>query len=200
MSELLARRPIPARPETAPRTYPPGWWGMAVAIATEAMLFAGLLSSYFFVRAISPAWPQGGIEGPHLDRTIAFTVVLLGSTVPMVIAERAARAGKMRRLRRALAATTLLGVAFVVNQGFEFAELSFRPGDNAYASLFIAITGLHGAHVVAGLLMLGVCQVKVWTGRVTAARHEIVRLVAMYWHFVDVVWVAVFTSLYVSVA
>jgi heme/copper-type cytochrome/quinol oxidase subunit 3 len=181
------------------RTYPTGWWGMVVLIMTEAMIFAGLLGSYFFVRAISPEWPLGGIEPPELRRISLFTVVLLGSSVPIFWAEAAIRRGDQRRLRLGLLLSFLLGASFMVNLVFEYEELHFGVRDNAYASLYYAVTGLHGLHVFVGLLMNLVVQIKAWQGKFTASRHLTVEIFGLYWHFVDVVWIFVFSSLYVSV-
>jgi heme/copper-type cytochrome/quinol oxidase subunit 3 len=186
-------------PSRRRRTYPTGWWGMVVLIMTEAMIFAGLLGSYFFVRAISPEWPLGGIEPPELRRISLFTVVLLGSSVPVFWAEAGIRRGDQRRLRLGLLLSFLLGASFMVNLVFEYEELHFGVRDNAYASLYYAITGLHGLHVFVGLLMNLVVQIKAWQGKFTADRHLTVEIFGLYWHFVDVVWIFVFSSLYVSV-
>ena len=182
----------------ARRTHPPGYWGMVILIATEATVFGGLLSAYFFVRASSDQWPQGGIRPPNLARISVFTVVLLASSVPLFWGEHAIRRGRTRQLRIALLISFLMGLAFVVNQVVEFGSLEFSAGDNAYASLFIVITGLHGLHLVAGLLMSAVVQIKAGKGWFDAGRHQSVTLFSMYWHFVDVVWILVFTSLYLT--
>ncbi len=187
----------PASPRR--RTYPTGWWGMVVLIMTEAMIFAGLLSSYFFVRAISPEWPLGDIEPPELRRISLFTVVLLGSSVPIFWAEAAIRKGNQRGLRLGLLLSFLLGAIFMANLFFEYEELHFGVRDNAYASLYYAITGLHGLHVFVGLVMNLVVQIKAWQGKFSASRHLTVEIFGLYWHFVDVVWIFVFSSLYVSV-
>jgi len=91
-----------------------------------------------------------------------------------------------------------MGLAFIVNQIFEFSSLEFHASDNAYASLFIVITGLHGLHLLVGLLMSVVVQLKAAIGWFDADRHLTVTVFSMYWHFVDVVWIAVFSSLYLS--
>ena len=183
---------------TAARVRGTAWWGMMSLIATEAMIFAGLLGSYFFTRAASKEWPLDGIEAPELPRIIVFTVILLGSSVPIFWAEAAIRRGDVRRLRIGLLLSFLLGAAFLVNLGFEYDELTFGARDNAYGSLFYAITGLHGLHVLVGLLMNVVVQLKARLGRVSRERHVTVTVFGMYWHFVDVVWIFVFSSLYVS--
>lgn len=180
------------------RTHPPGFWGMVILIATEATVFGGLLSAYFFVRATSDNWPQGGIRPPDLTRITVFTIVLLASSVPLIWGEHAIRKGRVGQLRVALLVSFVLGLAFVVNQAFEFGGLEFSASDNAYASLFIVITGLHGLHLLAGLMMSVVVQVKASLGWFDAERHLTVTVFGLYWHFVDVVWIIVFSSLYLS--
>lgn len=176
------------------------WWGMVMLITTEAMLFFGLLAAYFFVRAGAGEWPLGGIERPELVRISIFTAVLWGSTIPVVWAERGIKAGDVARLRAGLLAAFAMGLAFVAHQfAIEWPGLTFGWRDNAYGSLFYTITGLHGLHIVAGLAMSLVVQIKAWTGRFDATRHVTVELFGLYWHFVDAVWLFVFSSLYLSV-
>jgi heme/copper-type cytochrome/quinol oxidase subunit 3 len=172
---------------------------MVLLITTEAMIFAGLIASYFFVRASSKGWPPGGIRPPDLARISVFTVVLLASSLPVFWAEAGIRHGSLVRLRAGLALSWVMGTAFFVNQVVEYRALEFRPTTNAYASLFWIITGLHGAHVVFGLLMSLVVQAKAWLGRISAERHLTAQVFGLYWHFVDVVWIFVFSSLYLSV-
>jgi heme/copper-type cytochrome/quinol oxidase subunit 3 len=174
------------------------WWGMMSLIATEAMIFAGLLGSYFFTRAAAKEWPLGGIEAPKLDRISIFTVVLLASSLPIIWGEAGIRKGRRGQLRAGLWLSFVLGAAFLINQGLEYRELHFGLRDNAYGSLFYVITGLHGLHVLVGLLMNLVVQTKATLGRVTKDRHITVTVFGMYWHFVDVVWIFVFSSLYIS--
>ncbi len=180
------------------RTRPPGFWGMVILIATEATVFGALLSAYFFVRATSDTWPQGGIRPPDLSRISVFTVVLLASSLPLFWGERAIRKGRVGQLRIALFASFVMGLAFVANQAFEFGSLEFSASDNAYASLFVVITGLHGLHLIVGLIMSIVVQVKASIGWFDAKRHLTVTVFGLYWHFVDVVWIVVFSSLYLS--
>ena len=179
-------------------TRPHGYWGMVILIITEATVFLGLLSAYFFLRASSTTWPQGGIRPPELGRISLFTVVLLASSAPLVWGEVAIRRGRTRQLQVALLISFLMGVAFVVNQVIDFASLEFKASDNAYASLFIVITGLHGIHLVVGLLMSVVVQAKAALGWFAADRHVTVTVFGLYWHFVDAVWIVVFSSLYLS--
>ncbi|HMC53029.1 MAG TPA: cytochrome c oxidase subunit 3 [Acidimicrobiales bacterium] len=184
--------------EPGARGHPTAWWGMVILIMTEATLFGGLLSSYFFLRALNPTWPLGGIKPPDLGRISVFTAVLLGSSVPVFWAEAGIKRGKVGRLRAGLALSWVMGLAFFVNQVLEYRSLGFGPRTNAYGSLFYAITGLHGAHVALGLIISLVVQLKAWLGRLSARRHLTAQVFGLYWHFVDGVWVFVFSSLYLA--
>jgi cytochrome c oxidase subunit 3 len=171
---------------------------MVVLIATEAMVFLALLSAYFFVRAGASAWPPHGVTPPELHRSGLFTVVLLASSIPIFWMEHALFRGHMRQVAVSLAIAFVMGAAFLANTGYDFLNQEFGFGENAYASLFWVIIGLHAIHVAVGLLMSATVQVKVWTGRVTPERHVTPEVFALYWHFVDGVWIFVFTSLIVS--
>ncbi len=187
---------IEAVPPT--RGYPTAWWGMVVLITTEAMVFLALLSAYFFVRAGAPAWPPPGIAPPELHRSVMFTVVLLGSSIPIFWMEHALRGGHMRQVAIALAVAFVMGAAFLANTAYDFLNMEFGLRDNAYASLFWVIIGLHAIHVAVGLLMSATVQAKVWTGRVTPEHHVTPEVFALYWHFVDGVWIFVFSALVLS--
>lgn len=181
------------------RTRPAAFWGMVMAIITESMLFAGLLSSYFFLRATSPEWPLGGLPEPKLDwKIILFTIVLLSSSLPVWYGERSIGKGRLGGLRVGLAAGSVMGAAFLAFTVWELAHAEFPVSANAYASVFHITVGLHALHLLVGLAGGFGVQLKAWTGRIDGERHETVRLWAMYWHFVDVVWVFVFASLYLS--
>ena len=192
------REVAPPSPPQDMRGRPRAWWGMVVLIMTEAMIFAGLLSAYFFTRSVSPRWPQGGIRPPALRTIVPFTVVLLASSAPIVWAETAIERGQVGRLRAGMAISWVMGAAFLANQVVEYHALGFGIRDNAYASLFYGITGLHGIHVAVGLAMSLVVQAKAWLGRLSSRRHLTFQVFALYWHFVDAVWVFVFSSLYLS--
>lgn len=174
-----------------------GWWGMSGLIVTEALLFAYLLISYFYFEAVAPGWLPA--DAPELRVTLPNTFVLLASSATMHWAERSHRAGSDGKARTGLALTFLLGAAFLVGQGWEYAHLGFGPGRDSYASTFFTVTGFHGAHVFLGLVMLALVQIWHWTDRVRGSTGaDLFRNAAMYWHFVDIVWIAVFSSLYLS--
>ena len=188
---------LPTNPQEGHR--PLAWWGTWLFIATEAMLFAALLSSYFYIRFGASTWPLGDIPPPELRLATIGTVVLVSSSVTAAWAERGIRKGDLPRLRAGLAATVALGVVFLGIQVYEYAHASFTPQTNAYGSLFFGVTGFHGLHVAVGVAMLAAVGSVAWrTTRYDADHHLPVRLAALYWHFVDVVWIFVFSSIYLS--
>jgi cytochrome c oxidase subunit 3 len=187
---------IEAMPE--PRGYSTAWWGVAIVIATESMIFIGLLSTYFFLRAASKEWPLGGIELPELKQTSIYSVVLVGSSVPVIWAEAAVKKGRIGALKLGLALAWLMGAAFLYHTVDDFLKLHFGWRDNAYGSIYYVTIGLHALHVLAGLGFSAVVQIKTWLGRIDAEHHVSLEVFGLYWHFVDAVWVFVFTSLILS--
>jgi heme/copper-type cytochrome/quinol oxidase subunit 3 len=174
---------------------------MLLLIATEATIFALLLVSYFYdqIESTGP-WPPDGIPEPKLLVPAVMTALLMASSVPTYLADASIRRGEVDRLRLYLASTLLLGAAFLALQAWEYSDKLdlFRPQTNAYGSFFYTITGLHGAHVIVGLLLLGWVLVWAFRGRYGADRHLAVEISSLYWHFVHVVWLFVFLSLYLS--
>jgi heme/copper-type cytochrome/quinol oxidase subunit 3 len=193
MTATAQARPIPV--VSAERE--PGSWGMITLIATESALFAYLLFSYFYTASMARGgWPPGG--PPELTLTLPNTFVLLASSATMWWAESGIKEGNARRLSLGLFVTLLLGTAFLAVQGVEYSRTPFTPRTDAHGSLFYVITGFHGAHVLVGLLMIGVALARALRGHFRRDRHLAVTTTAWYWHFVDLVWLAVFTSLYLS--
>lgn len=190
-SAAAARVPIGATGSQAP-----GFWGMALLIATEASLFAYLLFSYFYLGSIGPAWPTAG--PPELRLALPNTVLLLASSVTMWWGDAGIRQGDEGRLRLGLLATFVLGAVFLSIQGVEYSHKSFTPETDAYGSLFFTITGFHAAHVIVGMLMVAVAELRAWRRHFDATHRLAVTNTAMYWHFVDAVWLVVFTTLYLA--
>ena len=171
-------------------------------IFTEATLFGILLYSYFFLRFHGGhVWPPHGIEKPDLFLVSIMTPILLLSSGPMHWADTGIRQGKVWRLRLGLLLTFVMGATFLGLQAVEYREIltaEFTARTNVYGSLFFTITGFHGIHVAVGLLMNLWIQWYARRGRFTAGRHVPVQNVALYWHFVDGVWVFILFSLYLS--
>ena len=194
----------PVRPRSMTRPERPtrsvAWWGMALLCATEGTLFACLIASYFYLAVGSRQWPPPGIEAPKLLLPGLMTGCLVLSSAVLYWAERGIRQGQRGRLTAGLAGSIMLGVAFLVLQAREYADKlkHFRPQEHAYASLFYTITGFHGAHVAAGVLLLGYTLLRAARGHFTARDHVGMSVTSLYWHFVDVVWLVILTSLYLS--
>lgn len=174
-----------------------GWWGMIVVIATEASLFAYLLFSYYYVSAqVTGPWPPGG--PPKLDLAIPGTVVLVLGSITMWWGERGVRTGHNGKLLIGLGVSVLLGIAFLVLEGFDWAGKGLTLSSNVYGSLYFTITGFHVLHVVIGLLMLTMLFVWTLLHYFGKRRHSALSIAVMYWHFVTVVWIAVFFTFYIT--
>lgn len=178
-----------------------GWWGTMAMIVTEGMLFVLLLYAYNDLRIGADRWPLGDIAEPELVKSGLRTVVLLASSIPMHLADRAAESGHQTKLKWCLGIGWLMGALFLAGHFDEWHTTlqEFTPATNAYGSLFYTITGFHMLHLVIGLVVAGY----LWVGAV-AGRYERgpggVKSGIAYWHFVDVVWVGVYSVLYLSVS
>ena len=195
MSSVYVSEPLPIR-LSASRS--PGWWGMVFFCGTEAMLFACFLAAYFFLRGSVEAFGAEGGKYVPLTRPLVMTALLLTSSVSGWWAEQGIKRGEPGRLRLGLAITFVLGAAFLVIQGLEYAAKTTDPSTSAYDSLFYTITWFHGAHVAAGLLVNLYLQLRAWLGHFDVERHEAVSNGMLYWHFVDGVWLFILASLYLS--
>jgi heme/copper-type cytochrome/quinol oxidase subunit 3 len=173
---------------------------MMTLITTESMVFVILLGSYFFLRASAPHWPLGGIKPPELHLSVPFSFVLWGSSVPIFYAESAIRRGSQAGLRAGLMISGVMGAAFLGYTLYDFNSLHFGWRTNAYGSIFYLIVGLHALHVFVGLCMNLLVEIKAWQGKFTPTRHTTVEVFSLYWHFVDAVWIFVFSALFLSEA
>lgn len=189
------RLPAPVRPRQEV-----GWWAMALVCATEAAFFAYLLMSYFYLAVASSSWPPSGVENPRLRLPSIMTVLLVSSSGVLYWGERGIAQGRQQRLRIAIVVTFLLGAAFVTLQALEYhRELQqMLPSAHAYASIFYTTTAFHGAHVTFGLLLLLFTLARALLGHFDERTHLGVKVTSLYWHFVDVVWLFIFTCLYLS--
>jgi len=178
-------------------------FGMLTFLASEAMLFAGLISGYMILRSgAGLGWqlPEGLKGGATLIKTLIATGLLLSSSVTFHFSEsrliRQTRGGKSLLLL-----TIVLGSLFLANQADEWRHL-FSEGfwfntAGIMVSSFFVLTGFHGMHVFIGVLLLASTLVRAFMGKVTPSRHGFLECVGLYWHFVDVVWVFLFTILYI---
>ncbi len=174
------------------------WWGMVILILNEAVIFASLLASFFYIRFHSLLWPPQGVKLPELTLSGTHTVILIGSSFVMQWAAGSIHRGEVGRLRIGLLVAFLLGVVFLGIQVYGYTQINFLPQDHAYGSLFWGITGLHAMHVLAALIMNAYVQVRAALGHFGSERSQAVENVTLYWHFVTVVEILVFASLFLS--
>ncbi len=174
------------------------WWAMLMLVINEAIIFASLLASYFYLRFNSPMWPPSGIKLPELTLSSINTVILIVSSVFMQWGLASIRKDRPGTMRLSMLIGLILAIIFLAIQVYEYTQLDFHPADNAYGSLFWGITGVHFAHVTVAVLMNIYIQVRAFFGHFSAERHQGVENVVLYWHFVDIVWVVIFLSLFIS--
>lgn len=174
-----------------------GWWGMLALILTEASLFSYLLFSYYYLasHAVGP-WPPNGV--PDLTISGFGTLILIAGSVAMWWGERGIERGRPRQLMSGLVAGMVLGAAFVALELKEWSDKPFTLSTSVYSSLYFTTTGFHLLHVAVGLLMLGVLFLWTMLGYFDAERHSAISIGGVYWHFVTVVWLAVFFTIYVA--
>ena len=171
--------------------------GMLLFIASEVMLFGSFFTAYFFVRVVNGyAWPPQGFELPRFVAGVN-TVILVTSSFTVHWALQSIRRGNRAGLQAGLVLTFLMGLTFLLTQMIEYARVGFAPHDNAFATIFFSLTGLHGMHVFVGLMLLLAATTRAFRGHFTPEHHHGVEIPGIYWHFVDVMWIVVYTTVYI---
>lgn len=176
----------------------PGWWGLMMFVATDTMIFVNLIVTYFTLRFRAPVWPPDGTPKPDLLIPGIATVILILSSVPMQWADMSIGEGHQGRTKLGLALSFILGATFLGIQANGALHWPFSLGSSAYSSVFIILTGFHATHVLIGLVINAVTQLLVWLGYYNQRRRLGVRVTALFWHFVDGVWIFVFATLHLS--
>ncbi len=186
--------------------------GMILFIASEIMFFAGLFAAYFSVRAAAPVWPP--LEPTDYQHTLHIFPLVGPATVLLVLSSFTCQFGvwSIRRsdhtaFVRNIAVTLVLGITFLVMQLSDYVLLwtgDLKGGQAAltldsgpFGTTYYTLTGFHGAHVLAGVVMLSVVLYRGMLGQFSARHHDAVEATSLYWHFVDVVWIALFSLLYI---
>lgn len=180
------------------------WWGMIFFISSEALIFANLIAAYLYLEIRGQAIPGGQWllpNGEHLDWKYPLfnTVILLASSFPAIWARVGITKGNQRQLVLGLLGTIILGVIFLGGQVYEYTNLfagQFTLQTKTFGSAFFTLTGFHGLHVTVGVLFLTICLIRALRGDFTEKKHFAVEAGEMYWHFVDLVWVVVFSTVY----
>jgi cytochrome c oxidase subunit 3 len=171
--------------------------GMLLFIISEVMIFGAFFTAYFFIRiAEGEPWPAPGM---HLPVPVALvnTLILVSSSFTLHWAETSIKRGNRFGFKAGMLTTFMLGCTFLFIQINEYANLGFAPQDHAQQTVFYSLTGLHGAHVFIGLLILLSVTVRAFRGHYSPESHRGVEVPGIYWHFVDIMWIVVFTTVYV---
>lgn len=175
--------------------------GMILFITSEVMFFAGLFAAYFSTRAANHPWPPE--EFAHIlnpfSLILVATVILITSSFTCQFAVWAIRRGDRRGFLRNIAVTFVLGITFLLLQAYDYSLLfsdGMTLGSGPFGTTYFTLTGFHGAHVFGGVIMLGVVLYRGMSGQFSSRHHDAVEAASLYWHFVDVVWILLFSILY----
>lgn len=170
--------------------------GTMIWLGSELMFFSGLFAAFFTIRAQDGTpWPPKNIQLDVLQSGI-FTIILLLSSVTMQIGVYYAEHHNKPIARRWVIATMVMGTAFLSNQAYEWTHVFFTPATNAYGSLFFIMTGLHGLHVALGVVAMLFLMVRLAGAATDPGELAVLQSVSYYWHFVDVVWIALYAVLF----
>jgi cytochrome c oxidase subunit III len=171
--------------------------GMLLFIISEVMVFGAFFTAYFFIRVVQGAeWPAEGTELPKLIAGVN-TAILISSSFTLHWAETALKAGNRAGFQAGMFTTFLLGLTFLFIQINEYVHIGFSPQDHAQGTIFYGLTGLHGAHVAIGLTLLLFVVIRAFRGHFSPEEHRGVEVPGIYWHFVDVMWIVVYTTVYI---
>jgi cytochrome c oxidase subunit 3 len=171
--------------------------GMLLFIISEVMIFGAFFTAYFFIRVVThDAWPAHGTKVPEAVAGIN-TLILVSSSITLHWAETCIKNNNRAGFKAGMVATFLLGLTFLTVQINEYIHVGFAPHDSAQGAIFYGLTGLHGAHVFIGLTLLLMINIRAFRGHYTPEAHKGVEVPGIYWHFVDVMWIIVYTAVYV---
>ena len=185
--------PSPRRaPRPKPLAHPNGWWGMALFLASEGVVFGALLGTYYYLRFKAVHWPPVGTPEPKVVLPLILTAILVATSVPMQVALRAAREGRLGATRLALAVALAAQATYFGLQIHLFLDdlAKFTPGEHAYGSIYFTLVGAHHTHVAVGLLLDVWFLLRLSTG-LTRYRLSGLWATTFFWHFVNALAVLV---------
>ena len=211
--------------EAQPARFTAGMWAIILFVSSEVMFFSALFTTYFYLRARIPEWEpifkrcvsadcekprafedilHGNLSpvptnffGLEIPLVLINTVVLVSSSITMQLAVNAIKHDRVRSAIRWLALTVAMGAWFVFGQGYEYLHLGFLPANGVFAAVFFTLTGFHGAHVTGGVIANALALFRTTKGHFTSRRHLLSEGASIYWHFVDIVWIGLFTTIYI---
>ena len=171
--------------------------GMLLFIASEIMLFGSFFTAYFFIRVSgSDPWPLPPFHLPVFVAGVN-TAILVTSSFTMHWALQSIKRGNRAGLQAGMVLTFFMGLTFLLTQATEYARVGFAPHDGAFGTIFYCLTGLHGAHVFVGLTILLFITIRAFRGHFSPEHHHGVEIGGIYWHFVDVMWIVVYSTIYI---
>ncbi len=170
-------------------------FGTILFLASELLFFGGLFGAYYALRAQTSPWPPEGVELETLLAAVA-TLLLVLSSGTFHLGLVAARRERIGGLKVWIAITLLLGALFLSLQVLDYSRLSFEVSSHAYGTMYYAMTGLHWLHVAAGLVLMCVVFLRIRQGAYQDGQIDGLHAVGYYWHFVDVVWIGLFATLF----
>ena len=171
--------------------------GMLLFIISEVMIFGAFFTAYFFIRVVThDPWPAPGTSIPEAATGVN-TAILLVSSATIHWALVSIKKGNRFGLKAGMVLTFLLGLSFLFLQVNEYVHLGWAPHDSAQATIFYSLTGLHGAHVFVGLCALLIVSIRSFRGHYSPEHHQGMEVPGIYWHFVDGMWIIVYTALYI---
>jgi cytochrome c oxidase subunit III len=175
----------------------PATLGMLLFIISEVMIFGAFFTAYFFIRVVTnDPWPAPGTTLPEAVAGVN-TAILLSSSLTIHWALHSIKNGNRFGLKAGMVSTFLLGLTFLTVQVNEYVHVGFAPHDSAQGTVFYSLTGLHGVHVFIGLCALLIVTIRAFRGHYSPEEHRGMEVPGIYWHFVDIMWIIVYTTVYV---
>ncbi|QSJ19301.1 heme-copper oxidase subunit III [Nostoc sp. UHCC 0702] len=172
-------------------------WGLLTFLVSESLMFGGFFATYLFFRGSSPVWPPEGTEVELLLPTIN-TIILVSSSFVIHFGDSAIKKNDVKGMQRWYTVTAIMGAIFLLGQAYEYMTLGYGLTTNVFANCFYLMTGFHGLHVFVGLLLiLGVLRRSRRPGHYSATKHIGIEMAEIYWHFVDIIWIVLFTLVYI---
>ena len=172
-------------------------WGLLTFLASESLMFGGFFATYLFFRGTTAVWPPEGSEVELLVPTIN-TIILVSSSFVIHFGDTAIKKNNVKGMQLWYAITAIMGAIFLGGQVYEYSTLGYGLTTNVFANCFYIMTGFHGLHVFVGLLLI---LRALWRSRLpgeySATNHTFIEMTEIYWHFVDIIWIVLFTLVYV---
>ncbi|MDQ6931153.1 MAG: cytochrome c oxidase subunit 3 [Candidatus Eremiobacteraeota bacterium] len=171
-------------------------FGVVIFLASELMFFAGLFAAYFDLRSQAGVWPPAGVHLDLLMPSVGTGLLFLSSMV-MFLTTRALERRRYKAAHAWLAVATICGIAFIAIALYGYAHTTFSISSNAYGSMFYALTGFHLLHVSAGIMLLAMFFLGMRAPAFLANHRSAAEAISYYWHFVFVVWLGIYVTIYV---